>query len=137
MAQLDQASLNQIVAAVLASLGQGAAPKAASQPNSFGRFDPSKKDQWLRNSFARRGFKDVVLASRNPDGSIDKSKPFNVKPYKQWVAEGKVVRRGERGVRGLFHESQTDPVPANPEMTPERRGMFRKAAKKAKLTPVS
>jgi len=63
-----------------------------------------------------------------------------VKPYGSvekgtgWLAEGRVVRRGEKGVKGLFHISQTDPVPAKPEMTPERRGMFKKAAAKAKAS---
>jgi hypothetical protein len=45
----------------------------------------------------------------------DKSKPFDVKPFKAWLADGRVVRKGQRGVRGLFHISQTDAiVPAKP-----------------------
>jgi hypothetical protein len=111
MAKLDQEALSQIVGAVLASLqAQGAAPSAAPQPkNSFGKFDPVSKDRQLLNTFARRGFKDVVLMDRS-----DKSKPFNIKPYKLWLAEGRIVRRGEKGVRGLFHITQTDPIaPAN------------------------
>jgi len=56
-----------------------------------------------------------------------------VKPYRIWLAEGQVVRRGEKGVRGLFHISQTDPVPAKPEMSAERKGMFKKGAAKAKV----
>jgi hypothetical protein len=138
MAQLDQASLNQIVAAVMQVLGnQGAAfPKPAPQfKNSFGTFNPIQKDRQLLAAFKRKGFTDVVLMDRS-----DRTKPFNVKPYGSvekgtgWLAEGRVVRRGEKGVKGLFHISQTDPVPAKPEMTPERRGMFKKA--KAKLQPV-
>jgi hypothetical protein len=114
---LNQTQLAQIVSA----------PKAASQP--FGKFDPAAKDRQLVNTFARRGFKDVVLMDRS-----DKSKPYNIRPYKAWIELGRVVRRGERGVRGLFHITQTDPIPAKPEMTTERKGMFRKAAKK--LQPV-
>jgi hypothetical protein len=32
--------------------------------------------------------------------------------YKAWIAEGRVVRRGEWGVRGLFHIDQTDVIAA-------------------------
>jgi len=144
MANLDQTTLNQIVQAVLASLqaqGGASAKAAAPQANRFGQFDPARKDQWLRNSFSRRGFKDVVLLDR-----ADPTKPFNVKPYKGWIAEGRVVRRGEKGVRGLFHITQTDVVgattnaPAAPPKAniPAWRKAAAKAAKaKAKLTPVS
>jgi hypothetical protein len=134
MAQLDQTQLAQIVSAVIQALQvQGAAStKPAPQfKNSFGKFDPIAKDRQLLNTFSRRGFK-VTLMDRN-----DPSKPFDVKPYKAWIKEGRVVRRGERGVRGLFHVSQTDPIPATPEMTPERRGMFKKAAAKAKAAKVT
>ena len=31
----------------------------------------------------------------------------NVKPYKVWLSEGRVVMKGQHGVRGLFHVSQT------------------------------
>jgi hypothetical protein len=141
---LNEVQLAQIVGAVLKALQtQGAAsPKPAQQyRNSFGRFDPIAKDRALLSAFSRRGFKDVVLMDRS-----DKSKPFNIKPYKAWLAEGRVVRRGERGVKGLFHISQTDVVGATtnapaspPKMSiPTWRKAAAKAAKaKAKLTPVS
>jgi hypothetical protein len=32
----------------------------------------------------------------------------NVLPYKLWLEQGRIVRKGEHGVRGLFHVSQTD-----------------------------
>jgi hypothetical protein len=126
---LNQTQLAQIVSAVITALKtQGAAPKGAAPQakNTFGKFDPIAKDRQLLNTFSRRGFK-VTLMDRN-----DPSKPFDVKPFRQWLNEGRIVRRGEKGVKGLFHVSQTDPVPAKPEMTPERRGMFKKAAAKAK-----
>jgi hypothetical protein len=107
MAKLDQEALAQIVNAVMASLqGQGAAStKPAPQfKNSFGRFDPIAKDRSLISAFSRRGFK-VMLMDRN-----DPTKPYDVKPFKAWIKEGRIVRRGERGVRGLFHVSQTDPI---------------------------
>jgi hypothetical protein len=139
MAKLDQEALSQIVGAVLASLqAQGAAsPKPAPQfTNSFGKLDLAANDRSLIAGFKRKGYKEaeMVLMDR-----ADKSKPFNIKPYKAWIAEGRVVRRGEKGVRGLFHITQTDPVPAKPEMSAERKGLFKKAAAKAKgkLTPVA
>jgi hypothetical protein len=128
MAKLDQEALSQIVQAVLANLqGQGtASPKPASQyQNSFGKFDPIARDRQLLAAFHRRGFRDVQLMDR-----ADKSKPFNVKPYKVWIELGRRVRKGEKGVRGLFHQDQTDPI--KPELAPERRSMFKKAAAKAK-----
>jgi hypothetical protein len=125
MTKLDQDQLTQIVAAVLASLGQGqpAAPKASSRFLPKGtRAAPSDlaaKDAALINAFHRKGFKDVVLLDRT-----DPSKPHNIKPYKLWIAEGRVVRRGQKGVRGLFHITQTDPLPGKASAKP--------TAKKAK-----
>ena len=120
---LNEVQLAQIVGAVLKALqtqGGAASPKPAPQyRNTFGHFDPVQKDRQLLNSFARRGFKDVVLMDRS-----DKSKPFNVKPYKVWLSEGRVVRRGEKSTKGLFHVSQTDVVgatkiaPASPPKAP-------------------
>jgi hypothetical protein len=133
MAQLDQTQLAQIVSAVIQALQvQGAAsPKPAPQfKNSFGKFDPIAKDRQLLNTFSRRGFK-VTLMDRN-----DPTKPYDVKPYKAWIKEGRIVRRGERSVRGLFYVSQTDVIQPKAEMTAERKGMFKKAAAKAKLQPV-
>ena len=114
MAKLDQEALAQTVNAVLASL-QGQAAGAAPPPKSFGRntfgkFDPVSKDRQLLNTFTRRGFTNVILMDRN-----DPTKDFNVRPWKGWVKLGRVVRKGERGVRGLFQVDQTDVIaPASP-----------------------
>ena len=75
------------------------------------------------NGFRRRGIPldQIVLMDRN-----DRSKPHTIKPFKQWMAEGRMVRKGQHGIRGLFHISQTDVIaPAKPAP----KG-------KAKLTPV-
>jgi hypothetical protein len=118
---LNQDQLSQIVAAVTQALQvQGAAPKAAPQP--FSKFDAASKDRQLVNTFTRRGFKNVVLMDRS-----DKAKEYNVRPYKGWIELGRVVRHGERGVRGLFHIDQTDVIPAKPEPK-AKKGLF-KAAK--------
>jgi len=72
------------------------------------------KDRSIKATFTKRGIKDVVLMDRN-----DPNKPFNVRPYGRmedgvavngWLAEGRVVKKGEKSVRGLFHISQTEPV---------------------------
>jgi len=139
MTKLDQDQLSQIVSAVISALQvQGSAsPKPAPEyRNTFGKFDPARKDRQLLAAFKRKGFTDVVLLDR-----ADPSKPFNVKPYGSaekgtgWLAEGRVVRRGERGVRGLFHITQTDIVGAttNAPASPPKANIpkWRKAAAKA------
>jgi len=40
----------------------------------------------------------------------DKSKPFNVKPFRAWLEQGRQVRKGEKSIKGLFHQSQTDEI---------------------------
>jgi hypothetical protein len=107
MAKLDQEALAQIVGAVLASLqAQGAASKDAAPVARVGN-SLEQKDKALVNGFRRKGIPldQIVLMDRT-----DRSKPYTIKPFKQWMAEGRMVRRGEHGVRGLFHVSQTDPV---------------------------
>jgi hypothetical protein len=88
--------------------------------------------------FKRRGITDVVLMDRaNP------AKPFNVKPYRDWLAAGRQVRKGEKSIRGLFHQSQTDLIAkpsAKPTITAEQKQLFAKAktafkAKKGKAQP--
>ena len=67
----------------------------------------ASKDKRIVAAFARKGIKNVVLMDRT-----DPNAPFNVKPYKVWLAEGRIVRKGEHGAEGLFHVSQTDEVVA-------------------------
>src|SRR5262245_48638974 len=113
MTNLTQEQLAAPIANVVGQVmqGQGAAPKAASgkAPN-----DLASKDRGLIAGFKRKGIKeaDIVLMDR-----ADPSKPYNVRPFGNaekkngWIGRGRMVRRGERGVRGLFHISQT-PQPA-------------------------
>ena len=120
---LDQDQLSQIVAAVLNVLKvQGAASKDAAPQAKAGN-SLEQKDKALVNGFRRKGIPldQIVLMDRN-----DKSKPFSIKPFKLWLQEGRMVRKGERGVRGLFHISQTDVIA---KAKPAPKG-------KAKLTPV-
>src|SRR6185369_9242340 len=86
---------------------QHLAQQAEAKPQTFGNISASlaKKDQQILRGFKRLGIKDVVLMDRS-----DKTRSFNVKPFKAWFAEGRVVRKGQHGVKGLFHVSQTDPL---------------------------
>jgi hypothetical protein len=70
--------------------------------------DLQSKDQRILNAFLRKGFKNVVLLDR-----ADPSKPFNVKPFKAWLDQGRVVRRGQKSFHGLFHIDQTDALPSS------------------------
>jgi hypothetical protein len=106
---LNQVQLSQIVGAVLAALrteGQGSAPKAAPAAKADNSLEA--KDRALVAGFKRKGIPldQIVLMDRN-----DKSKPYTIKPFKQWLAEGRMVKKGEHGIRGLFHVSQTSELP--------------------------
>ena len=57
----------------------------------------------IARGFARKGIKVTFV---NETGRFE-----NVKPYKVWLGEGFVVRKGQHGVSGLFHISQCDPLP--------------------------
>jgi hypothetical protein len=65
----------------------------------------SEKDAALIRTFHKRGFKNVILMDR-----ADPTKPFNLKTYRAWLEQGRQVRKGERGYKGLFHVDQTDEV---------------------------
>jgi hypothetical protein len=125
MTTISAELLTAIAQAVASALSQQqASPKAnntqpvngaASRATQAERL--AAKDRSLLSTFARRGFKDVVLLDRNAP-----TKPFNVRPFGGWIKEGRLVRKGEHGVRGLFHISQTEPVtkaPAKPKEGPK------------------
>lgn len=82
----------------------GLKPADVSKP-AVSRSDRlAAKDEAITRGFARKGIK-VTLMDR-----ADPSKEFDVRPFKGWYERGRVVRKGERGVRGLFHVSQTQPL---------------------------
>ena len=140
MAQLDQTQLAQIVSAVIQALqvqgSTGAKPASISAPVDT----LAQKDRALIAGFKRKGIPadQIVLMDRaNP------AKPFNVKPFKAWLEQGQQVRRGEKSIQGLFHQSQTDLIAkasAKPAITTEQKTLFDQAkkvlkAKKAKAQP--
>ena len=95
-----------------ALVAQGAAPQAAASPHFLPKgakaapSDLAAKDQRIVNAFAKKGFK-VTLMDRN-----DPKAPFDVRPFKGWLDNGRVVRKGQKGVKGLFHITQTDALPS-------------------------
>ena len=96
MAQLDQTMLNAIVAAVMQQLQtQGSAPKALAISSPADKL--AQRDAAIRAGFARRGIKNVTLMNR-----ADPKQAYDVKPYRSWLELGYQVRKGERGIRGLF-----------------------------------
>jgi hypothetical protein len=104
---LNQVQLSQIVGAVLAALRtEGTAPKttAAAKPgNSL-----EAKDRALIAGLVRKGIKreDIKLMDRaNPTAD------YNVRPFKGRLDLGRQVKKGEHGIRGLFHVSQTSELP--------------------------
>jgi hypothetical protein len=136
---LNQDQLSQIVQAVISALQvQGSAPKAASISAPGNSLEA--RDRSIVAGFKRRGIADVVLMDR-----ADKSKPFNVKPFRAWLEQGRQVRKGEKSIKGLFHVSQTSELPkpsAKPAVAPEQAQLFAKAkavfkAKKAKAQPTA
>jgi|SRR6516164_1062026 hypothetical protein len=133
MTNLSKDELASLVAAVVTQImqGQNAGSKPASMASPVDRL--VQRDAAIRAGFTRRGIKDVVLMNRdNPAAE------YNVRPYQQWLAKGYQVRKGERSVKGLFHQSQCDLIAkAKPAITTEQKTLFDQAkkafkAKKAK-----
>jgi len=118
---LTQEQLAALIANVVSQVmqGQSAGSKPASVASPVDKL--AQRDAAIRAGFKRRGIQDVVLMDR-----ADKSKPFNVKPFRAWLEAGYQVRKGERSIKGLFHQSQCDPIA---KAKPAPKG-------KAKLTPV-
>lgn len=68
--------------------------------------DLASKDAQIVALFKRRGY-DAHLMDRN-----DPKVPYDVRPYKGWLEAGRVVRKGQKSCRGLFHLHQTDALPS-------------------------
>jgi hypothetical protein len=103
---LDQTELAQIVSAVIQALKVGdTAPKAAPAAKPGNSLEA--KDRALIAGLKRKGIKeaDIKLMDRaNPKAE------YNVKPFRTWLEQGWQVRRGEKSIRGLFHQSQCDRI---------------------------
>src|SRR5262249_19358054 len=128
MGNMTEQQLAALIANVVSQVLQGhsAAPKAALHFKAKGeKAQPSELadcDRQIAAAFARKGFK-VTLMDRN-----DPAKPYDVRPFKGWLDQGRIVRKGQRGVKGLFHITQTDALPgkasAKPGITAETKAVF-------------
>jgi hypothetical protein len=126
MAPISKADLDAITATIASSVSQAIAqafaqlPKAAVPAQAkttayrYGTFlpkgskaDPASlaaKDARIVAAFSKRGFAVTLKNRANPDA------PFDVRPFKGWLDQGRIVRKGQKGVKGLFHISQTDAI---------------------------
>jgi len=111
---MTNAEIAKITAAVIAALGVAkpkknygtvAKKKAYAPKNTVAVLEPKADRQMKRLALIGKGFerRGITVTFDKNTGKFD-----NVKPYKVWVLEGRRVRRGEHGVQGLFHISQTD-----------------------------
>jgi hypothetical protein len=110
-AWLNQAKAELAVMSAKAQLRQALADvEGPVQPKAKVATAPSeaKSHAGIVSAFKRRGYDNVVLRD-----ATDPSKPHNVRSYKLWLEQGRRVRKGEKGVMGLFHISQTEELPVN------------------------
>jgi hypothetical protein len=109
---MTQAQFVELISA-LKAVGLGVPDaKVAKQPAKRSKAEwLAAKDKSIVATFKKRGVKDVVLMDRT-----DRNKPFNIRPfgrkdetgaYNGWLGQGRIVKKGESGVKGLFHVSQT------------------------------
>lgn len=108
--------MTEVLAALLTAMKAQSAQKPARKERTYTKklVVDDKQDRQLTKltaisrGFARRGIK---ITFDQATGRFD-----NVKPYRLWALEGRQVRKGEHGVRGFFHISQTDVMPKMPKV---------------------
>jgi len=133
---LNQDQLSQIVQAIISALQvQGTASKPASISTPGNSLEA--KDRALISGFKRKGIPvaDIKLMNR-----ADPKADYNIRPFKGWLQQGRMVKKGEKSIRGLFHITQTSELPkpsAKSVITTEQKTLFDQAkkvlkAKKAK-----
>jgi hypothetical protein len=129
MTNLTKDELASLVAAVVTQIMQGQA--ASPKPAIYSPVDKlAQKDRSLIAGFVRRGIKreDIKLMDRsNPAAD------YNIRPFQSWLKLGYQVRKGQHGIRGLFHVSQCDRIapkaPAKPAITNEEKSVIEQAKK--------
>jgi hypothetical protein len=126
MGNLTQEQLAALIANVVGQVlaGQATSPKAPAISAPADKL--AQRHAAILKGFQRKGFKDAKLF-------------VDIKPFKGWLTEGRQVRKGQHGIKGLFHRDQTDPV-AKPAITTGQKQLFAQAkaafkAKKAKAQP--
>jgi hypothetical protein len=130
---LDQTELAQIVSAVIQALkvgDTGAKTAPAAKPgNSL-----EAKDRALIAGLVRKGIKreDIKLMDRaNPAAD------YNVRPFKGWLDLGRQVNKGQHGIRGLFHISQTSPIAPKAPAKPGPKVKIKPAQNKPAQLPLA
>lgn len=117
---MTHAQIAQITAAVIAALNSTKIPRKSRKYPSVAKREgykpsntsvelPVRQDRQIqRLAKVARGFerKGIKLEFDQVTGRF-----VNVKPYKTWLLEGRVVSKGQHGVSGLFHVSQTEVLP--------------------------
>jgi hypothetical protein len=99
------AHLEQMIATLAANAAKmpvASVPKAVKQTVKTSKPTASApaltdRHKAVLAAFKRRGIKDPKLFT-------------DIKPFKAWMAVGRIVRKGQKSVNGLFHVSQTDPI---------------------------
>ena len=123
----------QIVAAVIAAITP--ARKTPAIKSKINRFtpklspavvDPRTERQLNRlaavaKAFNRKGIKNNDMKFKTDSNPTD----YNIRTYKGWLTVGRIVKRGEHGVKGLFHISQTKEIvqPKSPSIPNPTIGM--------------
>lgn len=133
---MTQAQIMQIATAVAAVMANAQPTKrkypavkahVAYKAKSTIDADPVADRRLARLAKIARGFKKmgVVVTFDKATGRFD-----NVKPYKLWLVDGRIVRKGQHGVSDMFHVSQTDTldVPSKAQMTAEVISMIQPVA---------
>ena len=97
MTNLTKDELASLITSIVAQVmqGQTVTPKPAFISSPVDKL--AQRDAAIRAGFARRGIKNVTLMNR-----ADPKQAYDVKPYRSWLELGYQVRKGERGIRGLF-----------------------------------
>jgi hypothetical protein len=123
---LNQTQLAQIVSAVISALQvQGTAPKAPAISAPADKL--AQRHAAILRGFRRKGFKDAKLF-------------VDIKPFKSWMSEGRIVKKGQKSIKGLFHRDQTEVIAkAQPVVPAEQKRIFAEAKavlkKKQKAQP--
>ena len=103
-------TMNQMQAMIDAAVAKALATQmpVASQPKAVKQVIKTSKPtasapqltdrhKSILAQFKRRGIKDPKLFT-------------DIKPFGLWMKDDRIVRKGQKSVRGLFHISQTDPI---------------------------
>jgi hypothetical protein len=107
MTPIQLKALKQLVndAVVAALAAQAQAPVQAPAPEKTPK--PAPKAQAPATLTPRHL---AIIAAFKKRGIADPKLFVDIKPFGLWLKDKRIVRKGQHGVKGLFHISQTDPL---------------------------